>query len=83
MLSAETAILLKLQSIGSLLLILRRGIISSLTFAACQMNNVPHRLKPVPGPLQTGLVSLLFNHLKGSPTAFNQLTLKYGAHDRD
>ncbi len=72
MLSAETAILFELQSIRSFFLILRRGIVPTLAFAACQMNNVPHRLKPVPGLLQTDLTSLLLNHQRPA-SALNPL----------
>lgn len=38
------------------------------------MNNVPHRPKSVPGPLQTDLLILPLNHLKADPAARNQFT---------
>jgi hypothetical protein len=45
--TTETAVLLKFQPVRGFLLVLRRRIVSTLTFPARQMNNIPHRLNPI------------------------------------
>ncbi len=71
-LPAETAILFKLQSIRRFFLVLRCGIVPTLALAARQMNNVPHRPKPIPGPVQTSLILFQLNYPRPA-RALNQL----------
>jgi hypothetical protein len=58
-LSAKSAIFFELQPCRGFLLVPGRGIILTLALAARQMNDITHRLTPVPGPFQKD-PSLLF-----------------------